>query len=298
MSKASRTAYLSLLGNLGLTIVKGTAGVLGNSHALVADALESMADVFSSFFVLAGIRYASKPADDNHPYGHGKIEPLVTFGVVGFLLIAATLIAFNSIINIQSEQEMPKKFTLLVLLGIIAFKEIMYRIVKKKAIETGSSALKAEAIHHRLDAFTSLLAFAGIGTALLMGEGWETADDWAALIACIVIIYNAYRLFRPALAEIMDEDIYDDFAKEIRRATHLIEGVIGAEKCMIRKHGAIFHVDLHLVVDRHLTVEKGHQIAHEVKDRLKSEFPAIEDVIIHVEPNDEHHLSKLKHQGF
>ncbi len=298
MSKASKTAYLSLLGNFGLTVVKGTAGVLGNSHALVADAFESMADVFSSFFVLVGIKYSSKPADDNHPYGHGKIEPLVTFGVVGFLLIASTLIAYNSILNIQSDQEMPEKFTLIVLIGIIAFKEVMYRLVKKKAIETGSSALKAEAIHHRLDALTSLLAFIGIGVALTMGKGWETADDWAALLACVVIVFNAYRLFRPALAEIMDEHIYDDFAKQIRLSTNNIEGVIGAEKCMIRKHGAIFHVDLHVVVDGELSVHEGHQIAHQVKDTLRSEFPAIEDVIIHVEPNDSHHLSKLKEQGY
>lgn len=283
---AVRTIYISIIANGLLAIIKGITGVFGNSYALVADAIESTTDVFSSLLVLIGIRYSTKPADENHPYGHGKAEPLATFAVVGFLVIAATVIAYESIDNILTPHELPEKYTLIVLAVIIVIKEIFYRFVKRKGVETKSTSLKADAWHHRSDAITSLMAFVGISVAIYMGEGFETADDWAALIASLIIVYNAYLIFRPALGEIMDEHVYDDMIEEIRILALETEGVVETEKCFIRKAGMIFHVDLHLIVDGFITVKEGHHVAHRLKERILKEIPEIADVMIHVEPHN------------
>jgi len=283
--KAIKSTYLSILGNAGLGAVKFAAGFYGNSYALIADGIESLSDVFSSFLVLLGLRYASRPADENHPYGHGKAEPLAVFAVVGFLIGSAVLIIYQGILNILTPHELPKPFTLWVLILIILTKEFFYRKMKQRGKETKSSALEADAWHHRSDAITSLAALIGIGIALLMGEGWEAADDWAALIAAVVILYNAYRIFRPALSEIMDEHRYDALVEKIREVSAEVPGVVDTEKCYARKMGMSFHVDLHLIVDGEITVTEGHDIAHRVKGHLQNCLPEISDVHIHVEPS-------------
>jgi len=283
--KAINTIYISIIGNALLAIAKGITGIFGNSYALIADAIESTTDVFSSVLVLFGLKYATKPADDNHPYGHGRAEPLITFAVVGFLVFSATIIAYESIQNLQTPQLAPKKFTLVVLAIIVIIKELFYRVVSKKSNETKSSSLKADAWHHRSDAITSLMAFIGISIAIFMGEGYEKADDWAALFASGFIIYNAYLIFRPALGEIMDEHLYDDFVAEIRTISNTVEGVIDTEKCLVRKTGISFHVDLHLIVNGAISVSEGHEIAHRLKDELQTKLPEISDVLIHVEPD-------------
>ncbi|MDT0642915.1 cation diffusion facilitator family transporter [Zunongwangia sp. F363] len=284
--EAIKATYFSIIGNALLAIIKGVTGVFGNSYALIADAIESTTDVFSSGLVLFGIRYSTKPADENHPYGHGKAEPLITFAVVGFLLISATVIAYESIVNIQTPHKVPEKYTLIVLGAIVITKELFYRFVSKKGDETKSTSLKADAWHHRSDAITSLMAFIGISIAIFMGKGYETADDWAALLASGFIVYNAYLIFRPALSEIMDEHVYDDFIEEIKGISHNVPGVVGIEKCFVRKAGLFFHVDLHLIVKGDITVTQGHDIAHTLKNELQENFPEINDVLIHVEPDD------------
>lgn len=283
--KAISTIYLSIVGNALLAIAKGITGIFGNSYALIADAIESTTDVFSSILVLFGLKYATKPADENHPYGHGRAEPLITFAVVGFLVFSATIIAYESIQNLQSPQVAPEKFTLIVLAIIVIVKELFYRMVSKKSNETKSSSLKADAWHHRSDAITSLMAFIGISIAIYMGEGYEKADDWAALFASGFIIYNAYLIFRPALGEIMDEHLYDDFVAEIRTISMSVDGVIDTEKCFVRKAGISFHVDLHLIVNGAISVLEGHEIAHRLKDELLLKLPEINDVLIHIEPD-------------
>lgn len=285
--EAIKTSYLSIAGNALLAIIKAITGIFGNSFALIADAIESTTDVFSSTLVLLGLKYSSKPPDKNHPYGHGKAEPLITFLVVGFLVISATVIAYESIENIRTPHQVPEPFTLIVLAGIIIFKEISYRIVSKKSDKTKSSSLKADAWHHRSDAITSLTAFIGISIALLMGEGYEHADDWAALFASGFILYNAYLILRPALGEVMDEHMYDDMKKDVRKIAEAVPGVVETEKCFIRKTGMTFHIDLHIAVDAEITVKQGHDIAHLVKENLLRDLPEIADVLIHVEPDDE-----------
>lgn len=281
---AIKATYFSIVGNTSLAIIKGIAGYFGNSYALIADAIESTTDIFSSLLVLFGIKYSNRPADKNHPYGHGRAEPLITFLVVGFLITSAVIIAHESLKNIGTSHELPKPWTLLVLGAIIIWKEISYRIVIKKSKETNSSSLKADAWHHRSDAITSVAAFIGISIALIMGKGYETADDWAALFASGFILYNSYLIFRPALGEIMDEHVYDDLIEAIRQVSLKVEGVEDTEKCFIRKAGMQYHIELHAKVNAQITVEAGHTIAHKLKDTLRQEIPQLGHVLIHIEP--------------
>jgi len=282
---AVRTTYFSIAGNITLALVKGAAGFFGNSYALIADAIESTTDIFSSALVLLGFKYAEKPPDENHPYGHGKIEPLITFIVVAFLVTSATIIAYESIQHIQTPHKVPEPWTLFVLTGIIIWKEISFQIVIRKSKQTQSSSLRADAWHHRSDAITSVMAFLGISIALIFGEGYETADDWAALLASAFILYNSYLIFRPALGEIMDEHQYDDLIEEIRQRALEVEGILGTEKCFIRKSGMKYHVDLHAIVSGDISVEKGHWIAHALKDHLRKVIPNLGHVLIHIEPD-------------
>ncbi|MEN9326730.1 MAG: cation diffusion facilitator family transporter [Flavobacterium sp.] len=283
---AIKATYFSIIGNTSLAIIKGLAGFFGNSYALVADAIESTTDIFASFLVLFGIKYSNRPADENHPYGHGRAEPLITFLVVGFLITSATIIAYESLINIRTPHDLPKSWTLIVLAIIICWKEYSFQMVMKKSIITNSSSLKADAWHHRSDAITSIAAFIGISIALVLGKGYESADDWAALFASFFIIYNSYLIFRPALGEIMDEHRYDDLVENIRIESLKVDGIIGTEKCFIRKAGMKYHVDLHAIVDATISVKEGHDLAHKLKDTLRSKILELGHVLIHIEPNE------------
>lgn len=290
--KAIKSIYFSILSNTILAVMKGTAGFFGHSYALIADAIESTTDIFSSVLVLVGLKYSHKPADENHPYGHGKIEPLVTFAVVGLLVASAIFIAYESIENILTPHKSPQSWTLLVLGAIILWKEVSFQVLIKKSKETHSSSLKADAWHHRSDAITSITAFIGISISVYFGKGYESADDWAALIASVIILYNSFFIFRPALGEIMEEHLYEDLIEEIRTHSENVEGVLGTEKCYIRKSGMMYYVDLHALVNGAITVTEGHEIAHHLKDHLIDKIPHLGNILIHSEPlgHEKHHL--------
>ena len=285
---AIKATYFSIIGNTCLAILKGITGYLGNSYALIADAIESTTDIFASFLVLFGLKYSNRPADKNHPYGHGRAEPLITFLVVGFLITSALIIAHESIKNIQTPHDLPNPYVLLVILPIIVWKEISFQLVMKKSKETNSSSLKADAWHHRSDAITSIGALIGISIALIGGKGYESADDWAALFASGFILYNSYLIFRPALGEIMDEHLYDDVIDNVRKVSMLVPGILDTEKCFIRKAGMKYHLELHAIVDSEISVRKGHDLAHDLETKLRVEIPEMGHILIHIEPNDYH----------
>jgi len=282
---AVKATYFSIASNALLALIKGLAGFFGHSYALTADAIESTTDIFSSLLVLFGIKYSNKPADENHPYGHGRAEPLITFLVVGFLITSATIIAHESITNIGVPHKLPESWTLIVLGTIILWKEYSFRLVMKRSKEANSSSLRADAWHHRSDAITSVAAFIGISIALFFGKGYESADDLAALFASGFIFYNSYKIFRPALGEIMDENLYDDLIVEIRKVSLQVKGVESTEKCFIRKAGMKYHVDLHAIVNANISVREGHDISHLLKDTLRAEIPELGHVLIHIEPS-------------
>lgn len=285
-SAAIKATYFSIIGNTLLAAIKLISGFFGNSYALIADGIESTADIFSSFFVLLGFKYAQRPPDENHPYGHSRIEPLITFLVVAFLVTSATVIAYESIINIRTPHKIPEAWTLIVLAVIIIWKEASYRYVLNKSKKTKSSSLKADAWHHRSDAITSVTAFIGISIALVFGKGYETADDWAALFASAFILYNAYLIFRPALGEIMDEHLYDDLVKDIRKISMNVDGIKGTEKCYVRKAGMKYLIELHAIVNGKITVEEGHLLAHKLQDKIQKEIPEISHITTHIEPEN------------
>ncbi len=284
--KGMRSTAVGILVNALLAVCKGTAGFLGNSYALIADAIESASDVISSFIVLIGLKIASKPRDENHPYGHGKAEPLAAAVVAMALIGAAITIAIQSLHEIITPHHAPEPFTLIVLVAVIAVKETLFRFVFKVGNEVQSTAVKTDAWHHRSDAITSAAAFAGISIALMGGAGWESADDWAALFASVIIAYNAYKLFTPAMAEVMDTAPSPHMVEDVRRVALAVDGVIGLDKCYIRKMGFDYFVDLHVVVDAELTVRRSHAIGHSVKDAIRKADPRISDVLIHIEPED------------
>jgi len=283
---AIKTTWFSIIGNFLLAVIKATVGVFGNSFAIIADAIESTTDIFSSVLVLIGLRYASKPPDKLHPYGHGRAEPLITFLVVGFLILSASIIAWQSVKNILTPHELPEPYTLWFLGVIIVWKETSYRFVIRRSKETNSSSLKADAWHHRSDALTSVAAFIGISIALILGPGYEAADDWAALFSSAFILYNCYHIFRPALGEIMDENIHLEMEERIRKVALLVPGVTATEKLLIRKTGMTYQVELHANVDGNISVTEGHKISHKLKDKLKDEIPELGNVTIHIEPNE------------
>ncbi len=282
--RGAKAAAWGILINAALALTKGTAGILGHSHALLADAVESAIDIFSSVIVWIALRVSSRPPDEEHPYGHGKAEPLAAIFVSLVLFAAALGIAVESIREILTPQQTPAPYTLLVLVIVIAVKEILFRYVIKIGKETESTAVQIDAWHHRSDAITSAAAFVGILVALIGGKGFEMADDIAALLASGVIGLNAWRLFIPALHEVMDTSPPSRMKDQIFRSARKVSGVRGFHKCFVRKMGFEYYVDLQILVNGTISVTQGHAIAHRVKDAIRRADPRIADVHIHVEP--------------
>lgn len=279
---ASRLALLGVFINAALAVIKITAGIAGNAYALIADGVESMLDIGGSLVIWSGLKLAAKPPDDSHPYGHGKAEPLAAAIVALGVLAAAALLAVESVREILTPHHAPKPFTLFVLVGVIIVKETLFRFVVNKA--DGSTALQTDAWHHRSDAITSLAAFIGISIALVGGPGYETADDYAALLACALIAFNGVRLLLPAVHEVMDTAPPVEITQGIRNEAGKVSGVIAIDLCYVRKMGVDFYVDIHVKVNGSLSVREGHAIAHAVKDRLRLTNPAIRDALVHIEP--------------
>jgi cation diffusion facilitator family transporter len=284
LQRSLRATFLGLAVNVALTVAKFLAGIFGHSQALIADAVESLADIFSSIIVWRGLVVAETPPDDDHPYGHGKAEPLAAAIVSAMLLVAAGLIALHSLAGIIQPRMAPSAWTLILLIVVIVTKEIMFRFVLRESETVASSALETDAWHHRSDAITSAAAFVGISVALVGGPGYEHADNWAALAASCVIAFNGWRLLGPALNELMDHAPDRELIEHIRVIAKSIPGVDDIDKCHVRKMGYLFFVDIHVMVNSQMTVENSHRIAHGVKDKLREQIPSVRDVLVHIEP--------------
>ena len=270
--------------NIVLSGTKLAAGIAGHSHALVADAVESFADIFSSLIVWRGLVVAAAPADEDHPYGHGKAEPIASAIVAAMLLGAALWIVLTAFGEIMEPHQSPAPFTLIVLLVVVAVKESLFRFVSREGNAVDSSAVKTDAWHHRSDAITSVAAGIGISVSLIGGKGFEAADDVAAIAAAGVIAWNGWHLLRPALSELMDTAPGPEVIDQIRRIATATPGVDSVEKCIVRKVGYQYFVDMHVEVDPQMTVLRSHKIAHAVKDKIRDAIPAVSDVLVHIEP--------------
>jgi cation diffusion facilitator family transporter len=284
--KALALGLLTLWVNIVLMAVKITVGVVGNSYALVADGIESAGDILTSLITWAGFHLSLRPADASHPYGHGKYESLAGMFSGTALLVAAGVIAWNSVLEIRTPHHAPEWYTLPVLLAVVATKWLLSKKVAAMGESVDSRALEGDAWHHRSDAITSAAAAIGISIALIGGPKWAMADDWAALATCIIIVINGALIFHGALHEVLDGNPAPEIANEIRNGAMGQPGVAGVEKCRVRKSGIGLFVEVHVQVDGDTSVREGHRIGHAVKDRLKTLKPEIIDVVIHLEPAD------------
>lgn len=283
--RPSRLPLLVFLVNILLAAVKVSTGLLGHSYALVADGIESTGDIFTSLATWAGIRWAAKPADDDHPHGHGKIEAVVGLLSAGSLLLASALIAVHAVHEIRTPHHAPAWFTLPVLLAVVVLKEWLSRRVFRHALDFDSVAARADAWHHRSDAVTSAAAAVGIAVALVGGPRFAAADDWATLVACAVIAATGLRTGHQALHELLDGAVDPGVAARLARVAGGVAGVRGTEKCRMRKSGADLFAELHVRVDGSASVREGHRIAHAVKDAVMAEIPRLRDVVVHIEPD-------------
>ena len=284
VKRGLKTTLIGIIASSLLASIKIFTGIVGNSYALIADGIESLTDIFTSSIVLTGLYFASKPADENHPYGHGKAEPFAGVAVSFGIFVAAMVIVVQSVYEIITPHHAPAPFTLVVLILVIIIKETLFRFVIKVGTSVNSIAVKSDAWHHRSDAITSAAAFIGISIALIGGPGYESADDFAALFASVIIVINAYRIFKPALFELLDTAPPVQVIQKVRDVAGKVEGVMGIDKCFVRKMGFDYFVDIHVLVDANLPVHKGHEIAHLVKDELMQEHMNVSDVLVHIEP--------------
>jgi cation diffusion facilitator family transporter len=282
--RSIRWAQAGLITNALLVLVKLIAGIVGHANALVADAVESSADIFSSLIVWMGLSIAARPADEDHPYGHGKAEPLAAAVVSLMLLGAAVGIVIMAVREIRAPQHLPAPFTLFVAAGVIIVKEILYRRVARVGREVGGTAIVADAWHHRADAISSLAAFVGISVALIGGRGWEAADDWAALVAAGVVAVNGIRTLRPAISGLMDEAPDRSVKERVLHAAAEVDGVRSVENLNVRSSGLGFYVDVHVKADPTLSLEEAHEIAAKVKYAILAAVPSVVGVLVHMEP--------------
>jgi cation diffusion facilitator family transporter len=284
LQSGARLVFAGMIANVLLAAAKIVTGFLGNSYVLIADGIESALDIAGSVIIWGGLKFAARPPDATHPYGHGKAEPIAAVVVSVVVIAAAIGLAIQSVREIFLPHHAPKPFTLIVLVAAVITKELLYRTVIRLGKNVESTAVQTDAWHHRADALTSIAAFVGISIALIGGENWQSADDWAALFACFLIATNGLRLLTPALREIMDTAPRGEIVSGVREAAASVPGVVEIDKCLVRKMGLAFYVDLHIGVKETISVREGHHIAHRVKDAIRATNSNIADVLVHIEP--------------
>jgi cation diffusion facilitator family transporter len=279
-----RSAPLGLLINAALAVIKLVAGIVGNSYALVADAVESAADIASSLIVWAGLRVAGRDPDQVYPFGYGKAEPLAA-AVVSLMLVAAAVgISVEAVKEIRTPHHSPEPWTLLVLVGVMLVKAALSRRVHAVGAEIGSTAVQADAWHHLSDALTSAAAFVGISVALLGGPGWEAADDWAALLASAIITFNGVSMLRPALHDLMDRMPGGEVVEPVRRAALHVADVLAIEKLAVRKSGMSYRVTIHVQTHPGMSLREAHDLGGRVKAAILAAVPQVQSVLVHMEP--------------
>ena len=284
LQRSVRATIAGLATNAVLALAKLLAGILGNSYALIADGIESTSDIVSSIIVWHGVVIANRPADNEHPYGYGKAEAIAAATVSAMLLGAALLIFVQSVRGILTPHHVPAPYTLFVLLGVVLIKEGLFRFVGRVGEEIESRAVQTDAWHHRSDAILSAAVALGISVALVGGDAYRSADNWAAIFAAFIIAFNGLRLLRPALRELMDATPREDIISLARTTALQVNGVRNVEKCLARKMGYGFILDMHIEMDGGLSVAVAHELAHTVKDVIRAKLPSVLDVTIHIEP--------------
>lgn len=287
--EASTAAWVGLGINLALGIGKLVAGLLGNAFALVSDAVNSLGDALTSVVVLVALHIAQEPADEEHPYGHTRAEAIGASSVAILVIVSALGIGWEAIVRLQLVHPIPPWWTLVVAAANAVIKELLYRYKLWVGERTGSSALIANAWDHRSDALCSVAVLVGMGIVWWGGTSYIWADEGSALVVVAAIIWTATQLFLKSVHELLDAQAEPEFVAEIRTKASGVEGVREVEKLFVRKSGLEYFADIHVQVDRDLTVDEGHRIGHRVKDQLLADFSQLRDVLVHLEPYPHQH---------
>ncbi len=280
------SALRGILINSALGGAKLAAGLLGHSYALVADACESFSDVMGSCVTLYGLRIAAEPADKVHPAGHGRAETLASAITALVLVLVGGLIFWHAMISLGVSRRSPNPLTLLVLVPVILVKEWMFHWMRTRGKQIGSLAVIADAWHQRSDVVTSVAALAGIIIAWVGGPSWSHADSWAAMLASLWLVGTGLWLLSSPLHELMEGSVDPELMAYICEISRGCPGIKGIDKVWVRKLGMRLMVDLHAEVDPDISVQEGHRLAHEIKDKIQHDLPQVLDVMVHVEPYD------------
>jgi len=289
MRVGQKVALAGIVVSSGLAVVKIVTGLIAGSTAVVADGLESAGDVLSSGLVFLGLTLAAKPADSDHPYGHGRVETLTGL-LVGLMLVGAGAgISFHALMLVGEPQSTPALYAIWPLIASIAIKGVLsvtkYRV--GKAI--GSSALAADAWNDTVDIVSGLAALVAVGLALYNPHRFLAADLYGGFAVGLIVIFTGLRVSRDTAMQLMDTMPDQRMMQTIREVAHKVSGVEGVEKCFARKTGLQYHVDLHLEVDPDITVRSSHDIAERVRQRIRHDVNWVADVLVHVEPSPRDH---------
>lgn len=282
--EVTRAALLGLVVNFGLGSVKLVGGVVSGSYALIADAVNSLGDTFTSIIVLFALRVAQRPPDAEHPYGHTRAEAIAASNVALLIILSALAVGWEAIRRIWDVHGLPPTWTLWIAGTNVVIKEGLYRYKVGVAERTGSQAILANAWDHRSDALCSLAVLIGLGVVRWGGPTFLWADEAAALVVVAAIVWTGITLFRSSASELMDVQAAGELVKDIRETALTEPGVRGVETLWVRKSGLEYFADIHIEVDQNLTVAEGHRIGHRVKDHLLKSFPVLRDILVHLEP--------------
>jgi cation diffusion facilitator family transporter len=280
-----RASWIGLATNLSLGIVKLIGGLIGSSFALIADAVNSLGDSVTAVIVLYSLKVAESPADKEHPYGHTRAEGIAALTVSVLIIVSALWVGWEALIQFQGKKSVPPIWTLWIAGTNVLIKEGLYRYKMAVGKRTGSMSIVANAWDHRSDALCALAVVIGLAAIRLGGSSWAWADKLAALVVVVVIVWAGARLFRQSASELMDVQADEGLVTEIRKMAADTPGVREVDKLWVRKSGLEFFIDIHIQVDPGMTVDSGHRIGHQVKAKLLKGFPAIRDVLVHLEPH-------------
>ncbi len=279
-------AVVGFAGNFGLTVLKAWAGIVSNSGAMVADAVHSASDIFASLFVYISLKIAQKPADKEHPYGHGRAEVISTLVVVGMLVAAGVEIIRTAITTIRHGcLHAPGNWAVYAAILSIVVNELMYQFTYRAGVKTNSPSTIANAMDNRSDAFSSIAALIGIIGAKLK---YPVLDPVAGIVVALFIFKMSYDIAMDAVGQIMDESAGEKKIQEVKNLALAVNGVKNVHGIRVRRSGASFLVDLDIVVDPKITVEMAHDIGESVREIIRVHMDKVSQARVHIDPSDLH----------
>lgn len=288
MSPATQSALniarASILAGLFLAIIKIAAGYLANSLAVIADGIESAGDVIASIILWLGLHMSAQPPDEDHPYGHGRFEILAGQAIGAFLIASGAILGWQAVLHLREPQATPQSFAIWTVVTSIAIKLGLARWKKSAAREFRSAALEADAANDWLDVLSGLVAIAALGLNLYDPNLFSHADATGGVIIAVLVVVLGFQVLRQSSWELLDTMPSPEMLAEIKACARAVPGALGIEKCLARKTGFQYHVDLHLEVASDLTVENAHRISGAVRSAIRKQIPWVADVLIHIEP--------------